>query len=90
MNNDPSTSARATDLPTSIAAETTFNSADAVEPPQDDAKTLGQKSLQAVTHRKNELLAHLLSNLDSIIYTELAVLYYMEYVYNLMAVHQIH
>jgi len=78
MNNDSSSSAAAADLP-ALSSEPNDSATETIVPAPEDAKTAGQKRLHAQTHKKNELLAHLLENLDSIIYMELAVLYYMEY-----------
>jgi len=77
--NDASTTARAVEQPTSSSAAVSDDNANARAPVTEDGKTLGQRRLQIVMQRKNEILAHLLENMDSIIYMELAVLYYMEY-----------
>lgn len=82
MNNDSSSSARPADLPISSPVQpddNDNNNTDTVAPPPEDEKTVAQKRLQAVIQKKNDFLAHLLENLDSITYMELALLYYMEY-----------
>ena len=86
MNNDSSSSAAAANLPTPSAAPND-DSTESIAHLTDDGEDIAQRKLQAVTQKKNELLAHLLENLDSIIYMELAVLYYMEYVTPLPLTH---
>lgn len=78
MNNDPSSSAAA-DLPPDTADSEDTNATRPIAPAQDQ-RTPAQKRLQAQSQKKNNLLKHLLENLDSIIYMELCILYYMEYV----------
>ena len=45
-----------------------------------DEQTPAQKRLQAQTKKKHEFVTGLMINLDILIYVELSILYYMEYV----------
>jgi hypothetical protein len=45
-----------------------------------DEQTPAQKRLQAQTKKKHEFVTGLMNNLDILIYVELSILYYMEYV----------
>jgi hypothetical protein len=88
MNNDASLPAAAASLPLSESlagsstgsAETVNGSANISNSNGVDRKAQTRKRIQVQTEKKNSFLAALLDNLDSIVYAELCILYYMEYV----------
>jgi len=84
MNND-SSSPRAADLPTPPPRPLDPIANDSVESvtpstTTQHVKTPAQKRALAQGKKKNEFLAGLMENLDTSIYMELCVVYYMEYV----------
>lgn len=78
MNNDASSSAAAQPS-SSAAASSDHGSATGTSDVAPEPMT-AQQRLQVQSQKKNDLLAGLLDNIDSVVYMELAVLYYMEYV----------
>jgi len=77
MNND-STPNSAADLPR-IPSSSDSNPAEAASPrePQ-DARPPAQKRIQAQTKKKYEFINGLMNNLDTLIYVELCITYYMD------------
>lgn len=88
MNSDESLPTAAASLPLSEshadsstgATETVNGSASTNGSHRADRKAQTRKRIQAQTEKKNSFLAGLLDSLDSIVYAELCILYYMEYV----------
>jgi len=79
MNND-STPTTAADLPPTSNENTISDAVDSAEsaPAPQDVQKPAQKRAQEQTRKKHEFMTNLLNNLDTLIYTELCILYYME------------
>jgi hypothetical protein len=81
MNNDSTP----TDLPRSENPTATSEAgpADAVESTQrgQDEQSPAQKRAQTQMKKKFEFVTSLMNNLDILIYAELSIIYYMEYIY---------
>jgi hypothetical protein len=88
MNNDstPTDLPRSENLTSTSEAEPAAGSVESTQRRQDE-ESPAQKRAQAQMNKKLEFITGLMNNLDILIYAELSIIYYMEYVYRYIFVY---
>jgi hypothetical protein len=80
MNNDSTpTDLPTSENPTTSTAEAATDSVESTQTRQDEENPV-QKRAQAQIRKKFDFITSLMNNLDILIYAELSIIYYMEYV----------